>query len=469
MSNWLKIYGNRRVLSLVGLGFSSGLPLALTASTLQAWLVTEKVDLSVVGAFSLVGLPYALKVFWAPLMDRFSPPWLGRRRGWIVSIQVLLAVAILFLGYSSPASFPALVAFAALVTAFLSASQDIAIDAYRADVLRETELGPGAATAVVGYRSALLVSGALALILSDHVSWRTVYTLMAAVMLVNTLFTLAAPEPEIRVIPPKSLKEAVWGPLTGYFKRSGAVEMLFFIMIYKLGNVIAGAMTTPFLLDIGFSRSDVGMVNKVFGLISTIVGTLVGGSIVSRIGINRSLWVFGFLQAVSNFSFTALALIGKSYPAMIAAIGIENICVGMGDAAFIAFMMSLCDKRFTATQYALLTSFMAVGRIVAGAPTGAVAQALGWPVFFSLSILGAIPGIVLLTRFAPWNGRGRAALTDAEGFHVGCLDVKKCTFSDPGVNLCTRVKLTRDSGAGRLCSPGLAFLEKGLVFEHYFC
>ncbi len=412
MGNWLKIYGNRRVLSLVGLGFSSGLPLALTASTLQAWLVTEKVDLSIVGAFSLVGLPYALKVFWAPLMDRFSPPWLGRRRGWIVSIQILQAVAILFLGYSSPGSFTALVAFAALVTAFLSASQDIAIDAYRADVLRETELGPGAATAVVGYRSALLVSGALALILSDHFSWRTVYTMMAAIMLMNTLFTFTAPEPETRVIPPKSLKEAVWGPLTGYFKRSGAVEMLFFIMVYKLGNVIAGAMTTPFLLDIGFSRSDVGMVNKVFGLISTIVGTLVGGSIVSRIGVNRSLWVFGFLQALSNFAFTALALIGKSYPAMITAIGIENICVGMGDAAFIAFMMSLCDKRFTATQYALLTSFMAIGRIVAGAPTGAVAQAFGWPIFFSLSILGAIPGLVLLTRFAPWNGRGRAALTD---------------------------------------------------------
>jgi len=413
MSNWLKIYGNRRVLNLVGLGFSSGLPLALTASTLQAWLVTEKVDLSIVGAFSLVGLPYALKVFWSPLMDRFSLPWLGRRRGWIILTQLLLALAILVLGNSSPSSFPALLAFAALVTAFLSASQDIAIDAYRADVLREKELGPGAATAVVGYRSAALVSGAFALILSDHISWRSVYTIMAGVMLLNTLFTLLAPEPETRVIPPKSLKEAVWGPLIGYFKRSGAVEMLLFIMLYKLGNVIAGAMTTPFFLDIGFSRSDVGMVNKVFGLISTILGTLVGGSIVSRIGINRSLWVFGFLQAISNVSFTGVALIGKNYPAMVAAIGIENICVGMGDAAFVAFMMNLCDKRFTATQYALLTSFMAVSRIVAGAPTGVIAQIVGWPGFFSLSILGAIPGLVLLTRFAPWNGRGRAAVPDA--------------------------------------------------------
>lgn len=404
MSNWLKVYGNRRVLSLVGLGFSSGLPLALTASTLQAWLFSEKVDLKIIGVFSLVGLPYALKVFWAPFMDRFSPPWLGRRRGWIVLMQVLLAVSILGLGCSSPGSFPALVALAALVTAFLSASQDIAIDAYRTDVLRQTELGPGAATAAVGYRSALLVSGALALILSDHVLWRTVYALMAAVMLFSTIFTLAAPEPETRVTPPRSMKEAVWGPLTGYFKRSGAVEMLLFILVYKLGNVIAGAMTTPFLLDIGFSRSDVGMVNKVFGLTSTIVGTLAGGGIVSRIGINRSLWVFGFLQALANLSFTALALAGKSYPAMMAAIGAENVCGGMGDAAFVAFLMSLCDKRFTATQYALLTSFMAVGRIVAGAPTGAAAHALGWPVFFSVSVLGAVPGIMLLTRFAPWNG-----------------------------------------------------------------
>lgn len=414
MSNWFKIYGNRRFLCLIGLSFSSGLPLALTRSTLQAWLVSEKVDLSIVGVFSLVGLPYALKVFWAPLMDRFNPPWLGGRRGWIISTQVLLAVAILLLGHSSPSSFPALVGFAALTTAFLSASQDIAIDGYRADVLRDKELGAGGATVVVGYRSALLISGALALILSDHISWRNVYTLMAAIMFVNSIFTLAAPEPETKVVSPKSLKDAVLEPLTGFFKRSGAIEMLLFIMVYKLGCVIAGAMTTPFLLNIGFSRSDVGLAYKAFGLISTVTGALVGAGIISRIGINRSLWIFGFLQAVSNFSFAGLALIGKSYPVMIASIGLENICGGMGDAALFAFMISLCEKRFTVTQYALLTSFMAVAGVIAGAPTGVAAQALGWPVFFSLSVLGGLPGILLLTRFAPWNGRGRAALTDAE-------------------------------------------------------
>jgi PAT family beta-lactamase induction signal transducer AmpG len=404
MSNWFKTYGNRRFLCLIGLSFSSGLPLALTRSTLQAWLVAEKVDLTVVGVFSLVGLPYAMKVFWAPLMDRFSPPWLGKRRGWIVSIQVMLAAAILFLGNSSPAAFPVLVGFAALVTAFLSASQDIAIDAYRADVLREEELGAGGATVVVGYRSALLVSGALALILSDHIPWKMVYALMAAIMLANSVFTFAAPEPDIKVVSPKSLKEAVLEPLAGYFKRSGAIEMLLFIMVYKLACVIAGAMSTPFLLNIGFSRSDVGIAYKAFGLVSTITGALLGGGIVARMGISRSLWVFGCLQAVANFSFAGLAMVGKSYPAMIVSIGLENICGGMGDAALFAFMISLCEKRFTVTQYALLTSFMAVAAIVAGAPTGAAAQFLGWPLFFSLSVLGAVPGLVLLARFAPWNG-----------------------------------------------------------------
>lgn len=414
MSNWLKIYGNRRVLSLLGLGFSSGLPLALTGATLQAWLMTEKVDLSVIGLFSLVGLPYAVKVLWAPVMDRFCPPWLGRRRGWILAMQILLVAAILCMGYSKPASFPFLVALCALFTAFLSASQDIAIDAYRADVLREKELGPGAATGVVGYRIAMLVSGAFALILSDYIPWRSVYMLIAGIMLLSAVFTFAAPEPEIRVEPPKSLKDAVWGPLAAYFRRSGAVEMLIFIMVYKLGDAIAMAMTTPFLLDIGFSRTDVGTVNKVFGLLSTILGTLVGGGIVARIGINRSLWVFGFLQSLSNLTFTGVALIGKSYPAMIAAVGIENLSGGMGNAAFIAFMMSLCDKRFTATQYALLTSFMAVSRIVAGVPTGLMVQYFGWAVFFAVSVLGAVPGLALLTRFAPWNGKQAAALSEVQ-------------------------------------------------------
>lgn len=403
MKDWLRVYGNRRVLSLLGLGFSSGLPLALTGATLQAWMTSEKVDLRIIGVFSLVGLPYTAKVLWAPIMDRYTPPWLGRRRGWILITQVLLAASVFILGLCSPVSMPWLVAALAVMIAFFSASQDIVVDAYRADVLRERELGAGAATTVVGYRVALLVSGALAMILSDHLSWHMVYSFMAAIMLCGTFFTLWAPEPAERVVPPKSLREAVWQPLISYFRRSGAVEMLFFIMVYKLGDAIAGAMTTPFLLDLGFTRTDVGTVNKAFGLMSTILGALAGGSIVARIGVNRSLWIFAFLQAFSNLAFTGLALLGKNYPAMVAAIGLENICGGMGTAAFVAFMMSLCDKRFTATQYAMLTSFMAISRVLAGVPTGLMVHSLGWPMFYSVSVLGALPGILLLPRFAPWR------------------------------------------------------------------
>jgi MFS transporter, PAT family, beta-lactamase induction signal transducer AmpG len=405
---FFEVYGNRRVMTMLGLGFSSGLPLALTGSTLQAWMTVEKVDLSLIGLFSLVGLPYTIKVAWSPLLDRFAPPWLGRRRGWIVLSQVLLACAIALLGFSSPQSMPGAVAFLALTVAFLSASQDIVVDAYRADVLSARELGAGAATAVTGYRLAMIVSGALALILSDHLPWRMVYVTMAILMLCNTAFTFVAPEPAERVIPPRTLAEAVWQPLASYFKRAGAIEMLAFIMVYKLGDALAAAMMTPFLLDLGFTRTDVGTVNKAFGLLSTIFGTLAGGAVIARMGINRSLWIFAFLQAFSNLAFAGLALVGKNYAAMVAAIGIENICGGMGTAAFIAFLMSLCDKRFTATQYALLSSLMAVARVLAGVPTGFMVKSLGWPLFYGVSVLGALPGILLLPRFAPWRaGTGR--------------------------------------------------------------
>ncbi len=403
MQAWLDVYGSRRVLMLLGLGFSSGLPLALTSSTLQAWMVTEHVDLSIIGIFSLVGLPYTLKMLWSPLMDRFAIPWLGRRRGWIILMQLLIAASILAMGSLSPAAMPWAVASMAFFLAFCSASQDIAIDAYRADVLEERELGAGAATTVVGYRLAMLASGALALILSDHLPWRQVYTIMAGLMLAGMAFTLMAPEPKEKVVPPKSLAAAVWEPLKSYFKRANAVEMLVFIVVFKLGDTIAAAMTTPFLLDLGFSRTDVGTVNKAFGLLSTIVGSLAGGVVLSRVGMARSLWVFAFLQAVSNLAFMWLAIVGKSYHTMVAAVAIENICGGMGTAGFIAFMMSLCDKRFTATQYALLSSLMALTRVLVGAPTGFMAEHLGWAMYFLTSLLGAVPGLVLLHRFAPWR------------------------------------------------------------------
>ncbi|SMC21284.1 MFS transporter, PAT family, beta-lactamase induction signal transducer AmpG [Desulfacinum hydrothermale DSM 13146] len=412
-TSWLSVYLRRRVLCLLGLGFSSGLPLALTGSTLQAWMASEKVDIRLIGIFSLVGLPYTLKIVWAPLMDRFTPPWLGRRRGWILVTQLLLAGTILALGTFSPSRHLMFMGLLALSVAFLSASQDIVIDAYRADVLPDREKGAGAATSVVGYRLAMLTSGALALILSDHLPWRHVYGLMAAAMGACALFAFVSPEPpHPRGAVPASLREAVWMPLADYFKRSGAVEMLAFIMVFKLGDAIAGAMTTPFLLDIGFTRTEVGTVNKAFGLAATIVGTLAGGGIIARMGIHRSLWIFAFLQAVSNLGFTGLALLGHNYPAMVGAVAVENICGGLGTAAFLAFLMSLCDKRYTATQFALLSSLMAVTRVLAGAPTGFLVSSLGWPLFYAVSTLGALPGILLLPRFAPWKGPANSAAAD---------------------------------------------------------
>jgi PAT family beta-lactamase induction signal transducer AmpG len=403
--HWLDIYRSRRVLALLGLGFASGLPLALTGTTLQAWMSSEQVDLRVIGLFSLVGLPYSLKVLWAPFMDRFRLPWLGRRRGWIVLAQLLLGGSVTAMGFLSPRSAPLALACLALLVAYLSASQDIVVDAYRADVLEPRELGAGAATTVVGYRVALLVSGALALILSDFLPWTTVYLSMGLLMAGCAIFTLLAPEPGQAVDAPRSLREAVIDPLASYFRRDGAVAMLAFIMVYKLGDALAGVMTTPFLLDLGFTRTDVGTVNKAFGLISTIVGTLAGGGIVAHVGVNRSLWVFGFLQAVSNLAFALLAMVGKHYGLMVLSIGVENLCGGMGNAAFIAFMMSLCDKRYTATQYALLTSFMAVTRILAGVPAGFMAHEMGWAAFYGATVAGAVPGILLLPRFAPWRSR----------------------------------------------------------------
>jgi PAT family beta-lactamase induction signal transducer AmpG len=385
------------------LGFSSGLPLALTATTLQAWMKTENVDLTVIGLFSLVGLPYALKFLWAPAMDRFIPPLLGRRRGWMLIAQIALIVAIAVMAFSDPARFPIATAIIAGLIAFFSASQDIVVDAYRTDLVEKDEVGPAAALHITGYRIGMLVSGAVALILSDHMTWREVYLLMATVMGVGVVASLFAPEPKQAGTPPQTMVEAVVHPFVEYFRRPGAVEILFFIILYKIDVVIAMAMTTPFLLDIGFTKTDIGAVTKGFGLVATLVGALVGGALIVRWGIKRSLWTFGLSQGISGLSFMLLAHVGHHYPTMVAAIAIENFCAGMGTAAFTAFMMSICDKRFTATQYALLTSVMALSRVIGGAPTGHLAKTLGWEQYFLLSVLVMVPGLLLLTRYNKWR------------------------------------------------------------------
>lgn len=404
----LKVFQSRKMTALLLLGFASGLPLFLTSRTLQAWMTTAGVDLGTIGLFSLVGLPYSFKFLWSPLIDRFVPPFLGRRRGWLVITQVLLTVAIATMSLWNPTQSLQLIAVTALAIAFFSASQDIVFDAYRVDVLEEREMGAGAAVAVLGYRIALLVTGGLALILADQMPWNLVYLAMAGLMGLSLAYTLFAPEPERQVQPPASLTEAVILPFQEFFQRSGAlvaILVLVFITLYRFGDALINNMATPFLLQMGFSQSAIGAIQGGMGLLATIVGTLTGGAILSQIGINRSLWVFGGLQALSNLAYFVLAIVGQNYPLMVVAINIENFCSGLGTAGFVAFLMSQCNPRFSATQFALLSSLMAISRDILVAPAGKIAEQTGWPLFFLISIAAALPGLLLLPFFAPWYDR----------------------------------------------------------------
>jgi MFS transporter, PAT family, beta-lactamase induction signal transducer AmpG len=381
-------------------------------------MTVEGVDLKTIGLFSLVGLPYSAKFLWSPLIDRYRVPLFGRRRGWIAAAQAALALGLLGMAMTSPKQSLTGLAFAAFIVAFLSASQDIAVDAYRSDLLSPSEMGAGAAVYVVGYRVALIVTGSLALVLADHMPWRTVYVLLAGLMLALLAATAFAPEPELRERPPESLTQAVVDPFKEFFARSGwrGGAILLFIILYKLGDSLIGNMTTPFLLKSGFTQTDVGAIQGGIGLASTIVGALVGGAWLSSIGINRSLWIFGFLQAVSNLAYWALS-IKSSYAGMVAAILVENFCAGLGTASFVAFFMCLCDKRYSATQYALLTSLYSFSRDILVAPSGVIAERTGWPLFFLITLAAAVPGLALLPVFAPWGKKEPlgAAPHSAEG------------------------------------------------------
>lgn len=399
----VKVVFSGRMLVAFLMGFSCGLPLLLTISLLQAWMKEEGVDLTVIGMMALVGLPYTVKFLWAPFLDRFIPPFLGRRRGWLLAAQVALIFSILGLALTDPGNHPWLVAVAAFLVTFFSASQDIVVDAYRREDLPDEELGLGSSLYVNGYRVGMLLASGGGLIMADYMSFSLVYVIMAACVLPGVMTTLLAPEPEIPEGTPKTMKEAAFHPLTEYFSRQGAIWMLAFILFYKIGDTMASAMTIPFYLDIGFSKTEIGAIVKLFGFWATVAGSLTGGVLMLRIGINRSLWVFGVLQAVSTACFALLARIGHSIPALSAVIAFENLSSGMGTSAFIAFMGSITNKKFTATQYALLTSLMGVPRVLASAPTGFLAKNLGWEVFFIVCTLIAIPGLLLLLKFASWN------------------------------------------------------------------
>lgn len=403
---------DRNLAVILLLGFSSGLPLALTGATLQAWMTVDGVDLSTIGLITLVGIPYTWKFLWAPAMDRFVPPFLGRRRGWLLLTQVALAGGIAAMAVLSPRTDMPLLAFIALLVAFTSASQDIVYDAYRTDITTPEKRGLAAALLVVGYRTAMLVSGALALVLAagsgwiPALGWRDTYFLMAALMAVGILATLLGREPEAPAPAPLSLREAFVEPLREFLSRPGAGALLLLLVLYKLGDAFALSLSTAFLIrGAGFSLQDVAYVNKALALAATIAGALLGGALMVRLRLYRALLIFGILQGVSTLAFMVLALVGRNYPVMVLAVGLENLTSGMGTVAFVALLMALCDHRYTATQYALLSALSAFGRVYVGPLAGYATDprylGLSWPTFFFMTFIIALPGLALLAYKRP--------------------------------------------------------------------
>jgi MFS transporter, PAT family, beta-lactamase induction signal transducer AmpG len=393
------VLGNRRVAAALTLGFASGLPFALSQGTLQGWLAETGLNIKTIGWFTLVGLPYNLKFLWAPFLDRFVPPFLGRRRGWIVLLQALVALIIAALGLQAPGDAIYVVAVLSLMLAFLSASQDVVIDAYRTDSLRPEERGIGSTAVQIGWRVAFYVSGALAMVLSGVIGWRATYLTMAAIMGATTLLTWAAPEPEVRVQAPRTLQEAVVAPIREFFGRPGVAAVLLLVVLYKLGDAAALSLSTAFLIKgVGFTAAQVGAVAKTTSITATIIGTVLGGLAFARLGLYRSLFVFGVLQAATNLLYSLLAVKGHDLTFMVLAVGIDNLAGSMAATIFGAFVMALCDPRFSAFQFALLSALAALSRTFVGPVSAVLVAQVGWPLFFVICFLTGAPGLFLLWR-----------------------------------------------------------------------
>ena len=397
---------NRRILICVFTGFTSGLPLYVLIQLVPAWLRVEGVGLAEIGFFSLVGFPYTWKFIWSPIMDRYTLPFLGRRRGWMLVTQLALLASIASMGFIKPELSIWVVAYLAAAVAFFSASQDIVLDAYRRELLPDVELGIGNAVHVQAYRLAGLVPGSLALILADHLPWHTVFIIVALFMGVGLILTLAIQEAISNPTPPRTLREAVVEPFKEFVTRSGmrnAALILAFMFLYKLGDNMATALQTPFFVDMGFSLTEIGSVAKLAALIAATVGGLFGGVIMIKLGINRALWIFGVVQVVSILGFALLSVVGANLWMLGAANGFEYLGVGLGTAAFTAFIARTTNPVFAATQFALFTALTAVPRTLANAVTGIIVENVGWTNFFLLCTLLAIPGMLLLFKVAPWN------------------------------------------------------------------
>ncbi len=397
---------NRRTLICVFLGFTSGLPLFILLTLLQAWLAKLGLDVKALGLFALVMFPYTWKFLWSPLMDRFSFGSLGRRRGWMAITQVALFFSIGAMGMLDPHRHLVAIASMASLVAFLSASQDIVIDAYRRELLPDNEQGLGSAVHVNAYKVAGMVPGALSLILADMMSWQAVFWITAGFMLPGFLCTLLIKEPQIYGKPPANVREAVVLPFTEFLARDGwkgALLVLGFIFFYKLGDSLATALATKFYLDLGFTMTQIGVIAKTTGFWASLVGGLVGGVWMIGLGINRALWIFGIVQAVAILGFSWLAQAGADPLLLAVVIGFEAFGVGLGTTAFVAYIARTTDPRYSATQFALFTSLMAVPRTFVNASAGFIVDQTGWFLFFNLCFFLALPGMLLLPKVAPWR------------------------------------------------------------------
>jgi len=402
---------NKRMLICIFTGFSSGLPLFILISLLPAWLRSEGVDLKAIGLFALIQLPFTWKFLWAPLFDRYTPP-LGRRRGWLFISQMALLLSIPAFGALHPNLGLWTIAYLAGVVAFFSASQDIVLDAYRRELLLDNELGLGNAIHVNAYKIAGLIPGSLSLILADHLPWSSVFFITALFMLPGIVMTLFVSEPALENGAPKTLRAAVVEPFQEFISRNGlksAVLVLAFIFFYKLGDSMTTALATPFYLDMGFSKTEIGLIAKNAGLWPSVIGGLLGGFWMIRLGINRALWIFGIVQMAAILGFAWLATIGHSLPWLAMVIGIEALGVGLGTTAFVAFIAHTTHPLYTATQFALFTSLAAVPRTFANAATGYLVEWFGWMTFFLFCFVIAIPGMLLLFKVAPWNDQKKPA------------------------------------------------------------
>jgi PAT family beta-lactamase induction signal transducer AmpG len=397
---------NRRMLICIFTGFSSGLPLFILINLVPAWLRSEQVDLKAIGLFALIQMPFTWKFIWSPLMDRFVWPMLGRRRGWMLLTQLLLLLSVPMFPWFEPKFEIWSIASLAFAVAFFSASQDVVIDAFRREILNDQELGLGTSVHVNAYKIAGLIPGSLSLILADHLPWSSVFLITALFMLPGIFMTLLVSEPKLAGSAPKTLREAVVEPFHEFITRAGwrsALLILAFIFLYKLGDSMATALATPFYLDMGFSKSEIGLIAKNAGLWPSVIGGLVGGLWMVRLGINRALWLFGAVQLLAIFGFALLAQAGHDRAVLALVIGFEALGVGLGTAAFTAFIARTTHPLYTATQFALFTSLAAVPRTFFNAATGFMVEKLGWMNFFLVCALLAIPGMLLLFKVAPWN------------------------------------------------------------------